>query len=100
MDLSGTACLLLAAMLFDAVIGDPPLALPDRSASHGGHGTGAVILRWSFQSVLVRRHGPPRRGRGLDGGHRGILGALGALISVGLSHWQSGFWVEALLVSC
>ena len=27
------------------------------------------------------------------------FGVLGALISVGLSHWQSGFWVEALLVS-
>ena len=99
MDLSGTACLLLAAMLFDAVIGDPRWLY--RIVPHPTVVMGRVL---SFCDGRFNRSSFGATGRRVAGAVSTVaivvsFGLLGALISVGLSHWQSGFWVEALLVS-
>ena len=99
MDLSGTACLLLAAMLFDAVIGDPRWLY--RIVPHPTVVMGRVL---SFCDGRFNRPSFGATGRRVAGAVSTVaivvsFGVLGALISVGLSHWQSGFWVEALLVS-
>ena len=99
MDLSGTACLLLAAMLFDAVIGDPRWLY--RIVPHPTVVMGRVL---SFCDGRFNRSSFGATGRRVAGAVSTVaivvtFGVLGALISVGLSHWQSGFWVEALLVS-
>ena len=99
MDLSATACLLLAAMLFDAVIGDPRWLY--RIVPHPTVVMGRVL---SFCDRRFNRPSFSATGRRVAGAVSTVaivvtFGVLGALISVGLSHWQSGFWVEALLVS-
>ena len=99
MDLSGTACLLLAAMLFDAVIGDPRWLY--RIVPHPTVVMGRVL---SFCDGRFNRPSFGATSRRVAGAVSTVaivvsFGLLGALISVGLSHWQSGFWVEALLVS-
>ena len=99
MDLSGTACRLLAAMLFDAVIGDPRWFY--RIVPHPTVVMGRVL---SFCDGRFNRPSFGATGRRVAAAVSTVaivvsFGVLGALISVGLSHWQSGFWVEALLVS-
>ncbi len=99
MELSGTACLMLAAMLFDAVIGDPRRLY--RVLPHPTVVMGRVL---SFCDRRLNRSAFGAPARRLAGAASTLavvaaFGALGGLASVGLSRLWGGFWVEALLVS-
>lgn len=99
MNLSDTAALLLAAMLLDAIIGDPRWFY--RVAPHPTVIMGRVL---SFCDRLFNR---PESGR-ITGQVAGAVstlavvvsfGALGVLVSAALSHAWGGFWLEAFLAS-
>lgn len=99
MSLSDNACLLLAAMLFDAVIGDPRWLY--RIIPHPTVVMGRVL---SFCDTRFNRSEPGANGQRIAGAVSTLtvvasFGVMGALISVGLSWWWGGFWVEASLVS-
>lgn len=99
MSLSDTASLLVAAMLLDAVIGDPrwfyrivphPTVVMGRVLACCDH----LLNRPAF-GVIGRR----AAGAVSTLAVVALFGGLGALISAGLDRWWAGFWVEALLVS-
>ncbi len=99
MNLSDTASLLLAAMLLDAVIGDPRWFY--RIVPHPTVVMGRVL---AFCDRLLNRPALGVIGRRAAGAVStlavvALFGGLGALISAGLNRWWGGFWVEALLVS-
>ena len=97
--LSDGACLLLAAMLFDAVVGDPRWLY--RVVPHPTVIMGRVL---SLCDDCLNRPRFGSAGRRVAGAAATLavitsFGALGAWIGTGLSHGWGGFWVEALLVS-
>ncbi len=99
MNLSDTACLLLAAMLLDAVIGDPRWLY--RVVPHPTVIMGRVL---AFCDNRLNRPAFGVTGRRALGAVSVVavtvsFGALAALISAGLSGWRAGFWAEAFLVS-
>ena len=99
MNLSDTASLLLAAMLLDAVIGDPRWFY--RIVPHPTVVMGRVL---AFCDGQLNRPAFGVIGRRAAGAVSALavvvaFGALGALISAGLDRGWGGFWVEALLVS-
>ena len=99
MSLPDTAPLLLAAMLLDAVVGDPRWLY--RVVPHPTVIMGRVL---SFCDGRLNRPGWSAVGRRAAGAVSTVavmasFGLLAALISAGLSGWRIGFWVEALLVS-
>lgn len=99
MSLSDTASLLVAAMLLDAVIGDPRWFY--RFVPHPTVVMGRVL---AFCDGRLNRPAFGAIGRRAAGAVSTVavaasFGGLGALISAGLNRWWGGFWVEALLVS-
>ena len=99
MSLSDTASPLLAAMLLDAVIGDPRGFY--RIVPHPTVVMGRVL---ACCDRLLNRPAFGVIGRRAAGAVStlavvALFGGLGALISAGLDRWWGGFWVEALLVS-
>ncbi len=99
MSLSDTASPLLAAMLLDAVIGDPRWFY--RIIPHPTVVMGRVLASCDR---LLNRPALGVIGRRAAGAVSTLavvaaFGGLGALISAGLNRWWGGFWVEALLVS-
>ncbi len=94
-----TAGLLLAAILLDAVIGDPRWLY--RIVPHPTEFMGRAL---SFCDGRFNRPESSANGRRVAGAVStlaivGSFGALGAFISAGLNGWRGGFWVEAFLVS-
>ncbi len=99
MNISDTASLLLAAIVFDAFIGDPRWLY--RVVPHPMVVIGRVL---AFCDGQLNRPAFGRAGRRAAGVISTVavvasFGVLAALISAGLSGWRVGFWVEALLAS-
>ena len=99
MSLADTASLLLAAMVFDAVIGDPRWFY--RIVPHPTVVMGRVL---AFCDGQLNRPVFGVVGRRVAGAVSTVavvasFAVLAALVSAGLSGWPAGFWVEALLVS-
>ena len=99
MNLSDTASLLLVAMVFDAIIGDPRWLY--RVVPHPTVVMGRVL---AFCDGQLNRPAFGRAGQRFAGAVSTVavvasFGMLAALISAGLGGWPVGFWVEALLVS-
>ena len=99
MNLSDTACLLLAAMLLDAVIGDPRWLY--RTVPHPVVVMGRVLAFFDRQLNRPAFGVPGRRAAGAvcTVAIVASFSVLGALVSAGLDRWWGGFWVEAFLVS-
>ncbi len=99
MSLPDTAPLLLAAMLLDAVVGDPRWLY--RIVPHP-----AVVMGRALSFCDGRFNRPAWSAGGCRAAGAvstvavvALSGLLGALISAGLGRWWGGFWVEAALVS-
>ena len=99
MSLSDNACLLLAAMLLDAVIGDPR-----RLYSLVPHPTVIMGRVLALCDAQLNRPAFGVVGRRAAGAVSAVavvasFSALAALISAALGGWRAGFWVEGFLVS-
>ncbi|MCY4486201.1 MAG: adenosylcobinamide-phosphate synthase CbiB [Deltaproteobacteria bacterium] len=99
MSLSDTAALLLAAMLLDAVIGDPRWLY--RIIPHPTVVMGRAL---SFCDRLFNRAESGSMTRRVAGAVSTLavvlsFGALGVLVSAALSRGWGGFWLEAFLAS-
>lgn len=99
MNLSDTAALVLAAMLLDAVLGDPR-----RLYRVIPHPTVVMGRALSFCDRLFNRPESGGMTRRIAGAVSTLavvasFGALGVLVSAALSRGWGGFWLEALLAS-